>query len=224
MTDLRAAAQQALEALEAIDEDPHGTHSFPALSNDAITALRAALAQQEQAITPAELSAALGWPGGISTPVLGKVELLRMVAQQEQEPVAYLLGTKSKPDWPYHSRTLVFADQTTVEGLPASQAHMARQDGQMHEAVPLYTHPPRRETEQEPVAWCTLEELAYLKRVIPSDSRIPLYTKPPRREWVSLPACEDKPHAVLVEGYGYVDVRAVRAIEQVLRSKNDAVR
>jgi hypothetical protein len=47
MTDLRTAAQQALEALEAIDEDPHGTHSFPALSNDAITALRAALAQQE---------------------------------------------------------------------------------------------------------------------------------------------------------------------------------
>jgi hypothetical protein len=48
MTDLRTAAQQALEALEAIDEDPHGTHSFPALSNDAITALKAALAQQEQ--------------------------------------------------------------------------------------------------------------------------------------------------------------------------------
>jgi hypothetical protein len=48
MTDLRAAAQQALEALKAIDEDPHGTHSFPALSNDAITALKAALAQQEQ--------------------------------------------------------------------------------------------------------------------------------------------------------------------------------
>jgi hypothetical protein len=48
MNDLRAAAQQALEALEAIDEDPHGTHSFPALSNDAITALRAALAQQQE--------------------------------------------------------------------------------------------------------------------------------------------------------------------------------
>jgi hypothetical protein len=47
MNDLRTAAQQALEALEAIDEDPHGTHSFPALSNDAITALRTALAQQE---------------------------------------------------------------------------------------------------------------------------------------------------------------------------------
>jgi len=48
MSALLEAAQQALEALEAIDEDPYATHSFPALSNDAITALRAALAQQGQ--------------------------------------------------------------------------------------------------------------------------------------------------------------------------------
>jgi hypothetical protein len=47
-----------------------------------------------------------------------------------------------------------------------------------------------------------------------------LYTHPPRREWQSLPACEDKPHAVLVEGYGYVDVRAVRAVEQALKERN----
>lgn len=40
-------------------------------------------------ITPEELSAALGWPGGISTPVLDKTELLQMVAQgrTQQEPV-----------------------------------------------------------------------------------------------------------------------------------------
>ena len=49
----------------------------------------------------------------------------------------------------------------------------------------------------------------------------PLYTHPPRREWVSLPACEDKPHAVLVDGYGYVDVRAVRAIEAKLKERNN---
>jgi hypothetical protein len=35
---------------------------------------------EQETITPAELSAALGWPGGISTPVLDKGELLRMVA------------------------------------------------------------------------------------------------------------------------------------------------
>lgn len=35
---------------------------------------------KQEDITPAELSAALGWPGGISTPVLDKGELLRMVA------------------------------------------------------------------------------------------------------------------------------------------------
>jgi hypothetical protein len=45
---LREAAQQALEALVAIEEDPHGSHSFPALANDAITALRTALSEPEQ--------------------------------------------------------------------------------------------------------------------------------------------------------------------------------
>jgi hypothetical protein len=70
-------------------------------------------------------------------------DLRAALAQQEQaEPVAYLLGTKSKPEWPYHSRTLVFADQKTVEGVAAADAHVARDDGQIHEAVPLYTSPP----------------------------------------------------------------------------------
>ena len=48
MSDLKQAAQQALEALEAIDEDPGATHSFPALSQGAIDALRAALEAQEE--------------------------------------------------------------------------------------------------------------------------------------------------------------------------------
>ena len=37
--------------------------------------------QDEQTITVDELAAALGWPGGISTPVLNKKELLRMVSR-----------------------------------------------------------------------------------------------------------------------------------------------
>lgn len=50
----------------------------------------AALAQ-EQAVSVAELQAALGWPGGISNPVSDKVKLLRMVAdlRAEPEPVAW---------------------------------------------------------------------------------------------------------------------------------------
>ena len=84
----RAVLEQALEALEwASDLNAVAQNHTPL--HEAITALRAALEQQEQAITPAELSAALGWPEGISTPVLDKGELLRLVAQgrmqQEQK-------------------------------------------------------------------------------------------------------------------------------------------
>jgi hypothetical protein len=128
MSDLRAAAQQALKALE---------QSRPLASEDdfvllvrqhqqAITALRAALAQQEQeTITVDELSAALGWPGGISTPVLDKKELLRMVANTrvtQQEPVASIYvtigGEREFDDWRCP--------------LPVGRNL-------------LYTHPPRRE-------------------------------------------------------------------------------
>lgn len=61
----------------------------------------------------------------------------------QQEPVAYLLGTKSRPDLPYHSKGLVFPDQMVGFGISVVQAHQARgSDGQIHEAVPLYTTPP----------------------------------------------------------------------------------
>jgi hypothetical protein len=50
-----------------------------------IERLREALEQPEQSITPRELAAALGWPGGISDPVLDKVEVLRMVARRHCE-------------------------------------------------------------------------------------------------------------------------------------------
>ena len=87
----------------------------------------------------------------------------------------------------------------------------------------------QEEQEQaEPVAWMvyTLDGKSVCVTDNPADfaeghRALPLYTHPPRREWQSLPACEDKPHAVLVEGYGYVDVRAVRAIEQALKERNN---
>jgi hypothetical protein len=112
MNDLKKAAQQALEALEAIDEDPHGTHSFPALSNDAITALRAALEQQEKPIRPtvqemqnaaANLklmekmfggSTALEQPKPTRAQQMRdagytRMPTLREMVEQEQEPVAW---------------------------------------------------------------------------------------------------------------------------------------
>ena len=82
MTTLREAAQQALEALEQAHPKPYNEHVRAHV--EAITTLRAALEQPEQSITPNELAAALGWPGGVSDPVLDKVELLRMVALKEK--------------------------------------------------------------------------------------------------------------------------------------------
>ena len=74
MSTLREAAQQALEALWHYHATEWGADS-PA--SKAINALQAALARQQDP----ELSAALGYPGGISDPVLNRVELLRMVAE-----------------------------------------------------------------------------------------------------------------------------------------------
>lgn len=47
MTDLRAAAQQALEAMEAADVDPHSSDAIYKAS----TALRAALAEPQRTLT-----------------------------------------------------------------------------------------------------------------------------------------------------------------------------
>jgi hypothetical protein len=111
MSTLREAAQQVATELRA--EITYTSQGTPQSMRDEwmaemVEMLETALEQPEQTITPAELSAALGWPGGISTPVLGKVELLRMVAsaalaQQEQEPVASIYvtigGEREFDDW-----------------------------------------------------------------------------------------------------------------------------
>jgi hypothetical protein len=139
MSTLREAAQQALEAMDKATR--YMSDSDYMKLNQAIDDLKVALEQEEPnndchaqcicqrsgysigGITPAELSAALGWPGGISTPVLGKVELLRMVAQQEQEPVA----------WRYQN------SNTEREYLVWNKGTGGRN------WTPLYTHPLRRE-------------------------------------------------------------------------------
>jgi len=78
------------------------------------------------------------------------ITALRTAIEQaeKQEPVAYLLGTKSGRDLPYHSKSLVFPNQKGVFGISVVQAHQARvSEGQIHEAVPLYTTPPAAQPE-----------------------------------------------------------------------------
>ena len=103
---LSQAAQRLLDAIDAAM--PYAPHraEFDRVA-DAADDLRAALKREEEALAwleerkrhwrrerermqDPELSAALGYPGGISDPVLNRVELLRMVAEmrlaQPKEP------------------------------------------------------------------------------------------------------------------------------------------
>lgn len=94
MTNLRTAAQQALEALEngkRVRAYEGGTKFQIPLEGNAITALRAALAEPEE---DPELSAALGWVAGISEPVLDRKTLLRRVAELAQD-----MQAKTKRAW-----------------------------------------------------------------------------------------------------------------------------
>ena len=97
-------AQRLLEALAAaLPYAPHRAE-FDIVA-DAADDLRAALKREEKALAwleerkqhwrrerermqDPELSAALGYPGGISDPVLDRVELLRMVAEMRLTQLA----------------------------------------------------------------------------------------------------------------------------------------
>ena len=167
---LRDAAQQALEALE----DIFGKNKVDV---GAINVLRAALAKEQnentvqstggvhsrvsdgadrgvEAVTDCHEKAADHIPDATKT--MASVREDRTV-----EPVAYIKGySKGRciieavdPDWL----------------LPVGMA--------------LYRSPPtsQESRQDEPVAYCTLEQIAHLKLVVPSDDKIALYTAPPKR-------------------------------------------
>ena len=98
------AAQRLLDALAAALPHAPLCGEFDIVA-DAADDLRAALKREEEALAwleerkqhwkrerermqDPELSAALGYPGGISDPVLNRVELLRMVAEMRLAQLA----------------------------------------------------------------------------------------------------------------------------------------
>jgi hypothetical protein len=101
-------------------------------------------------------------------------------------------------------------------------------------AVPLYAHPPRRETEQEPVAWIQPDHLQkarqapFLCRVEPTKRMsdfVPIYTAPPRREWQSLTEEElaelaRQEQLLLICDDSDALREIARAIEQELKERN----
>jgi hypothetical protein len=155
MNDLRAAAQQALEALEDWDSP---------VALPAITALRAALEQQEQTCN-------CRWVGDVQTQQCTLHEAhvdaihewaerakaaeakLAALTQQEQEPVAYTGDV---------ARRMREAGMTFHLGMP--HAAVMEQMTRFHDlvcaeasikAAVAFATPPRRETEQKPVALFT---------------------------------------------------------------------
>ena len=91
MTTMQIDRAVVEQVLEVINDTAYGAPVFRQEVRDTITTLRAALAQPDP--QDPELSAALGWPGGISEPVLDRKTLLQQVAalraalaQEQAEP------------------------------------------------------------------------------------------------------------------------------------------
>ena len=131
-----------------------------------------------------ELSAALGWPGGISDPVLDRKVLLQQVAAlraalaQQAEPVEP--GAWSG----YDLDGMVEAFSRVIE------AHYQR-------ANPF----------QHPIDMDAQMALRALRGFIPA---MKAYTAPPQRK----PLPKHDQHCVDVPGYGLTAVRLVRAVER----------
>ena len=172
MSTLREAAQQALEALLAAwQHNPHWQ------TNEAITALRAAL------------------------------------AQEEQEPVAWMYEG-IRHDGTAHGPHLVWKP----EYMDAMSANKGAK------AVPLYTHPPRRESRE-----LTKEDLAQNLQSR-HDAALLLEERrqevaQPRREWRNLTmqeinALPEIGGVMWRMGTAPAVLRAIRAVEAALKEKN----
>jgi hypothetical protein len=135
MTDLKKAAQQALEALE--DHATQYPHMQKGYTVDAITALRAALEQPEQPEQPyAEQARRVEQEthGRMRiNPVTGDVSIGTPTEQSEQEPVAWLWEHQIDDLKHYGYKPDMRA--WTTEG----------RIGKFERLVPVFTHPPRRE-------------------------------------------------------------------------------
>lgn len=157
---LRQAAQQALEALEQINAPQRWPFAVKPETRTAVEALRAAL------------------------------------AEPEQEPVAWRyrgnLHEFDPSDWAegpvtplYTAPTPRMAQTTHWEGCeavhPECKAKPITAD-EMSAWVKDTWEKCQAEAWQEPVAYCTLEQLAALKLTVPSKDKIALYTAPTPRK------------------------------------------
>ena len=216
MTNLRKAAEMALEALEwSWGGEPLGTKEF-----EAMTALRQALAQPEQ--EPVHFLAngvrykvthqgyygcsIVGLPENLNGQWVALVEAtdskhLNCIAHQEstkpeQQPVAYL-----------------------CENAVGYKYFRWKKPTSHYKPIALYTAPPSK-PEQKPVAWLESGDWGDLFVSRERNGSFPVYTAPPSKPWVSLTdeEIDELSENKLVGGKSVNWL--TRAIEAALRSKN----
>lgn len=101
MTSLREAAQAVLDRWDS----PAWEWSRQGPTAELMAALRAALQQDHDA----ELSAALGWPGGISDPVLDRKTLLRKVAELDTPLTDEQIDRITDQQWALNNHKPIYA-------------------------------------------------------------------------------------------------------------------
>jgi hypothetical protein len=147
MTDLRKAAQQALEALEFANVN----HWWGSLTIEkTITALKAALEQHEQEIEQAVAALAQPEPlepageedmqvyAAIADGYYGRLKKRIGCVQPEPEPVGWLYESQKGVRF-FHPSLLAFKNKRFQ-----ADWELARQHPEAHKMTPLYLHPPQR--------------------------------------------------------------------------------
>jgi hypothetical protein len=230
MSTLREAAQQALEALENSSPDNARPECvFLDKHQEAIAALRAALAQEEPVASQntqekcrIETVPAKG----------GLLSIHPPRRETEQEPVAWGLFAETDGEWQLQYPVFVGGEfgKRNAEAEAAACNSLYPID-----VRPLYTYPPRRETEQQEQEPVTDLRCAFWLDPECADAgacqSLKFKANPPRREWQSLTEEEigDVFQAARNAKLGAANdnsrhrlsvVEIARAVEQALKERN----
>ncbi len=186
------ALKMALSALETVR--PYEVVDYIPLE-EAITALRQAIEQQEQdwSIEEAALASLREH--------MREIKQLRAALEQAGH-IPDATKMMQEPD--------VYGDGNVYRGQRSKDSTTKT----LH-----YTAQPEAEN-QEPVAWMSpnKERLEFSRKdTVYGSHTIPLYTTPPKREWVGL-TDEEIDDIAAESGFGYINV--ARAIEAKLKEKN----
>jgi hypothetical protein len=244
MSDLREAAQQALEALSLalIDGDwraRRGRNSpTQPVIHRAYEALRAALEQENGR------PCSCRW---VNDTMTQECTLHRIIKEQAHDWCERAKAAEAKlGEWRELTQQLVacheedtcpavkqakemleqepvaWVNADHLQGLTLGHyGHAEIYTGESQGRIPLYTHPPRREQEQEPVAIKDDDGLTLKAGWDDLPVGTPLYTTPPRREWQGLTLLERSQIMADVTANGNVGIDLlICAFEDALRRKN----